>query len=246
MSATKCTKRCLPRKTSRKVHFASLMHSTVLLHARDPRRGLVVVAASDAAASAGVRIGMPLAEAMTLVRHVVGTLRVPSPPNGTRCVPTTLPHDPAADLAELARLAEHCERFSPLVGWETVEIKERSEVRGPRSEVCNLELGTWNLELAVFRHYRHRGFVRRGRSTRSRGGHRSGPSGRRRAGRRGRHDRRGVGTGAIAELGGRSRRAATRGRGSGTQGVPGVQGSGGNGCRFRTWVTNLVQDMGGA
>ena len=50
-----------------------------------------------------------------------------------------LPHDPEADLAALAKLAEHCERFSPLVGWETVEGKvsgsklERSEVRGQKS-----------------------------------------------------------------------------------------------------------------
>jgi protein ImuB len=95
----------------------------VLLHARDPRRGQLVVAASESLLAHGVRLGMPLAEA-------AGTLRLPSAGNGTRSVPITLPHDPAADLAELARLAEHCERFSPLVGWETAEA-----ARGQRSEV---------------------------------------------------------------------------------------------------------------
>jgi protein ImuB len=125
---------------------ADSTHPTIL-HARDPRRGLIVVACDDGAASAGVRIGMPLAEAMT---QVAGTLRVPSISNGTWSVPDTLPHDPAADLAELARLAEHCERFSPLVGWETVEGKvqsskrERSKVRGQKSATWNLEFGTWN------------------------------------------------------------------------------------------------------
>jgi len=111
--------------------------SFVLLHARDPRRGLVVVACNDAAASAGIRLGMPLAEATTLAGQVVGTLRVP----------TTLPHDPAADLAELARLAEHCERFSPLVGWETVEAKvqgSKFKVQSQRALTLNVEPGTWN------------------------------------------------------------------------------------------------------
>jgi hypothetical protein len=62
-----------------------------LLHTRDPRRGLVVVAASDDAYRAGIRPGVPLAEAMTRSR--------------TRCQQKQfLPYpDPAADLAELGR-----------------------------------------------------------------------------------------------------------------------------------------------
>lgn len=35
-----------------------------------------------------------------------------------------LPADEAADLAALAKLAEHCERFSPLVGWKTLHGPE--------------------------------------------------------------------------------------------------------------------------
>src|SRR5687768_1506391 len=98
-----------------KVHCASLMHPTLILHTRDPRRGQIVVAASDAARQCGIRLGMPLAEAATLAN------RSPHAPRqefiSRSEMPTmTLPHDPATDLAELARLAEHCERFSPLVG----------------------------------------------------------------------------------------------------------------------------------
>jgi len=50
---------------------------------------------------------MPLAEASALAQR------------GGRFV--ALAHNPAADLAELTRLAEMCERFSPCVGWETVD-----------------------------------------------------------------------------------------------------------------------------
>jgi protein ImuB len=79
----------------------------LILHARDPRRGQLVAACNAAAFGHGVRLQMPLAEAATLVER------------REEC--HILPADPAADLAALARLAEHCERFSPLVGWETVE-----------------------------------------------------------------------------------------------------------------------------
>jgi protein ImuB len=85
----------------------------LILHARDPRRGDVVAVCDAAADERGVRVGMPLAEAAALARH------------GGKCL--IWPHDPAGDLAELARLAERCERFSPIVGWRTVQ--------GPKSKV---------------------------------------------------------------------------------------------------------------
>src|SRR5687768_3860521 len=63
----------------------------------------------------------------------------------------TLPHDPATDLAELARLAEHCERFSPLVGWETVEGNPRSKVQGPKSKVPSpSDLGPGTVDFGLF------------------------------------------------------------------------------------------------
>jgi protein ImuB len=52
---------------------------------------------------------MPLAEAEALAVRAEQAFNL-------SCV-----HDPAADLAALAKLAEACERFSPLVGWETIE-----------------------------------------------------------------------------------------------------------------------------
>jgi protein ImuB len=93
-----------------------------ILHARDSRRGDLVVACNPAAHNRGVRLKMPLAEAAALAEH------------GGQCL--ILPHDPAADLAALARLAEHCERFSPLVGWQTVEGR-KSKVESRTS--CDLQ-----------------------------------------------------------------------------------------------------------
>jgi protein ImuB len=107
----------------------------LLLHARDPRRGEIVVACNAAAAERGVRPGLPLAEAVVLASHQRSASA------------DVLPHDPAADLAELARLAEHCERFSPLVGWETVTAEVQSsrfQVPGSQPSTGNLKPGTWN------------------------------------------------------------------------------------------------------
>src|SRR5262245_41588100 len=92
----------------------------ILLHARDPRRGELIVACNEAAKARGVRVGMPLAEAEALAGHG----------GGECCI---WPHDAAGDLAALANLAEHCERFSPMVGWETAEGMRNAEC-GMRSE----------------------------------------------------------------------------------------------------------------
>ena len=97
---------------------SSFVFRPLLLHARDPRRGDVVVAANSAACERGVRLNMPLAEAAALAQH-----------GGECCIE---PHHPEADLAELARLAEHCERFSPIVGWNTAG-KARSAECGVRN-----------------------------------------------------------------------------------------------------------------
>ena len=97
----------------------------LILHARDPRRGELVTACNSAAAAQGVRPALPLAEAAALI--------------GAGSRPCFLPHEPLADLTALARLAEHCERFSPLVGWETVggpadqSQKPRPNSTGPDS-----------------------------------------------------------------------------------------------------------------
>jgi protein ImuB len=77
----------------------------LVLFARDGRQRQLVVACNRAAAGHGVRRLMPLPEADALI--------------APREKHYAFPWDEAADLAALARLAEHCERFSPLVGWQT-------------------------------------------------------------------------------------------------------------------------------
>jgi protein ImuB len=77
----------------------------IILHTRDSRRGQVVTACNAAARKHGVRVATPLAEAATL--------------SGRDC--QVILHNPAADLAALARLADRCERFSPIVGWKTID-----------------------------------------------------------------------------------------------------------------------------
>ena len=53
------------------------------------------------------------------------------------------------DLAALARLAEHCERYSPIVGWETVEGGEgpKSKVQGPKSDA---NFGPWTSDFGLW------------------------------------------------------------------------------------------------
>jgi protein ImuB len=77
----------------------------IILHARDARRGQFVTNCNAAAWQHGVRPSMLLAEAAALA--------------GRQC--QIVPSNPIADLAALARLAEYCERFSPIVGWQTID-----------------------------------------------------------------------------------------------------------------------------
>jgi protein ImuB len=59
-----------------------------------------------------------------------------------------LPPGSLKDFAALARLAEHCERYSPIVGWETVEGWEgpKSKVQGPK---LGSDFGPWTLDLGL-------------------------------------------------------------------------------------------------
>jgi protein ImuB len=78
----------------------------IAIHFRDARRGDLVRLASAHARRCGVRPGMPLAEATALFR------------NERELFVTA--ENPVADLKLLAKIAAWCERYSPLVGWETV------------------------------------------------------------------------------------------------------------------------------
>jgi protein ImuB len=80
----------------------------LVVHAGDGRRGEWVVAACPRAERAGVRPSLPLTEAVALLSRVPGSSL------------TLAPHDPRADLAALAQLAEAGNRFSPFVGWDTL------------------------------------------------------------------------------------------------------------------------------
>jgi protein ImuB len=115
----------------------------ILLYARDPRRGELVVTCSRAAHVCGVRPGMPLAEAGSLAQRIRSRHTPCAVIHGTRGVPTTYLHDPAADLAALAKLAEECERFSPLVGWNTVESCLADEKAPGKSAPWWSNLGGW-------------------------------------------------------------------------------------------------------
>lgn len=97
-----------------------------MLHARDARRGQLVVACCPRARKQGVQPGMPLAEAATLSElqpSAVGPCHDASP---TATVasrqPTTtmqfMEHEPECDRETLAHLAAWCEQFSPIVGLE--------------------------------------------------------------------------------------------------------------------------------
>jgi protein ImuB len=93
------------------------------------RRGLQVNLCSPEAADWGIRAGMPLGEAQSLLP--VSTSKPPRTTrrNGAqRGIPPALPvlkrADPAADRSRLQELALHCQIYSPLVGLEEAPSPE--------------------------------------------------------------------------------------------------------------------------
>ncbi len=75
-----------------------------MLDQLDGRRGKQIVARCALAANLGISVGMSLAEA-------TASITVPM---------TVLPYEPAKDRKALGNLAETCERFSPIVGWDSL------------------------------------------------------------------------------------------------------------------------------
>lgn len=86
----------------------SLIKTPFVLQARDPRRGFLVAVTSPLAREWGIAVGMTISEAVSLASHSGGDLLV-------------LDHDPLEDLEALGWLADGAQRFSPQVGWETLE-----------------------------------------------------------------------------------------------------------------------------
>ena len=97
-----------------------------MLLSRHDARGEWVVACDVVASNLGVRRGMPLAEAVAGLCEAGPHVRRTRGPASQRPAtenPAVLPYDPAADRAALGRLAERCEQFSPVVGWDTIGQK---------------------------------------------------------------------------------------------------------------------------
>lgn len=118
-----------------------------MLHTHDPRHGECVAACSTAALRRGVRVGMPLAEAISLLEWgmansglrneqrrgqriknaAVGKKETCEGPKGLALPAATgnpqpaicEPHEPDLDRQALLQLAAWCEQFSPHVGLET-------------------------------------------------------------------------------------------------------------------------------
>ena len=101
----------------------------MVLYGAAQRAGWQVVHCARAAVAMGVRPGMPLAEAQTLLERPV--LRASGPPprggRGTGVRPAVsraihfAQHDPQADRKLLQLLAGWCMRYSPLVGLEQTD-----------------------------------------------------------------------------------------------------------------------------
>jgi protein ImuB len=87
----------------------------LVLFTETGNRGQLVTAASPRAQLSGVRIGMPLAEAKSLLRRsAAGHAAMVS--GSTAASPTFLPAQPQTDRQELAALARSLQDFSPRVG----------------------------------------------------------------------------------------------------------------------------------
>ena len=118
-----------------------------LFYRVEARRGRVVATASPAAWACGVRRGMPLAEAESLLP---GPARV-------------WPHDPAEDRRALERLAVWAQQFAPVVGVESPPAGMASDQFSPEclladvTHVCHYFGGEWNLV-----HRLHRAMACRG------------------------------------------------------------------------------------
>ncbi len=94
-----------------------LKSQAVILH-NAAQRGREVTMCSHQARKLGVREGMPVAEATSLIRDRQRTRR-------DRGMPLYLqPHDPQADRRALEKLAQRCHQYSPSVGLEDCEWPE--------------------------------------------------------------------------------------------------------------------------
>ncbi|MGE0758754.1 MAG: DNA polymerase Y family protein, partial [Pirellulaceae bacterium] len=125
-----------------------LEQRAVILYSRWGNRGQRVTACSAQAAAAGVRPGMPLAEATALLHQLSpergspasvaarSKSRAAAPPSGSAFY--TEASQETADRAELQRLAAWCERFSPIVGLESTSDPAGGDPPEPASLILDV------------------------------------------------------------------------------------------------------------
>ncbi|MGE5192444.1 MAG: Y-family DNA polymerase, partial [Deltaproteobacteria bacterium] len=107
---------------------------------------------SRAAVGAGVRPGMPLAEAQALLERP----NAPANSSGRGTAPHIAPHDPQADRKLLQLLAGWCARYSPLVGIE--QSNEPSALFFDITGCAPLFGGEEGMAAQVARDFEHTGY----------------------------------------------------------------------------------------
>lgn len=131
----------------------------VILFQTDSRRGRLVVAASPLAMRAGIRAGMPLSEAKSLLNRATKL-----PDDGDFHI---FEHHSGDDLAAIEELADSLEKFSPIVGTEQLEASEIKRGQQPVSIFLNISGlarlfgGESQLLVQVFQHVQAQGYLSR-------------------------------------------------------------------------------------
>ena len=123
---------------------------------------------SSAARALGIRTGMPAAEATALLRRQRPRQQAAADRSETLQVQ---PHDPEADQRMRLELAEWCQRFSPLVGYQTTPTRGRPKITEWQDAADDLLLdvtglaslfgGENRLAEQVVTQFRQRGFAPR-------------------------------------------------------------------------------------
>lgn len=123
-----------------------MANAPIVLQALDARQESRVVFCSSQARALGIRPGMPLMEARSLMEHSRrghATLHRKRTAPAARSQPPWYiePHESEADQLALLQLAQWCEQFSPLVGWEpqfaAASSRQRSTRTGPHSNTAH-------------------------------------------------------------------------------------------------------------
>lgn len=124
----------------------------MVLFRQDSRRGQLVAAASPLAERDGVQIGMPLSESKSLLARGSRSRR-----SQNTCF-HIFPHDPAADLYAIQKLADDLDTFSPIVGLQQ-ETDQPDCIFLDVTGLGHLFGGESKLEQQVDAHFRELGYL---------------------------------------------------------------------------------------